>query len=106
MSMARQVINALTEVSNKPKNIEAVKYVQTATIATGPHKEEISSISFVMYFIIITRDKQFNTVKATLPKNMNTIARNLEKANSKRCLTFKRKASHAPMQKLPPATAI
>ena len=86
--------------------MEAVKYELTATIPTGPHNEDISSISFVMYFIIITRDKQLTTVNATLPKNMNTFARNFEKANFKRCLTFNRNASHAPEQKLPPTTAI
>ena len=106
MSMARHVIKALTEVSNNPKNIDAVKYEVTATMPTGPHKEDISSISLVMYFIISTRDRQFTTVKATFPKNMKTTARNLENANFKRCLTFSRNASHAPEQKLPPVTAI
>jgi hypothetical protein len=104
--MARQVIMALTEVSNNPKNIDAVKYELTATIATGPHKDDTSSVSKVIYFIIITRDMQFPTVKATFPKNMNTTARNLAKANFKRCLILKRKPSHAPIQKLPPETAM
>lgn len=104
--MARHVIIALTDVSNKPKNIDAVKNVHIPTIPTGPHNDEISSTSFVIYFIIITRDKQFTTVNATLPKNMNTLARNLENANFKRCLTLSKNASHAPEQKLPPTTAI
>jgi len=96
----------MTAVSNNPKNIEAVKNEMIATTDTGPQIEEISSISFVIYFIININEKQFATVKATLPKKMKTFARNLENANFKRCFTFKRKASHAPVQKLPPTTAM
>jgi hypothetical protein len=96
----------MTAVSNNPKNIEAVKNEIIATTVTGPQIEEISSISFVTYFIIKSNEKQLITVNAIFPMKMNTVARNLENANFIICLIFKRKASHAPMQKLPPATAI
>jgi hypothetical protein len=66
---------------------EAVKKVNTATMATGAMIDPTYSASPVTFFIMKIKLKQFPTVMASFPSKMKTLAKKLAKENLATCLT-------------------